>query len=76
MDAYLFIGERIRDLRKTQEMSQEEVAQRAGVSLNLVNRLERGVITDPHYLTLVGLAKAFGMRVEKLIERRELDEQN
>jgi transcriptional regulator with XRE-family HTH domain len=75
MDAYLFLGERIRDLRKTQEMSQEEVAQRAGVSLNLVNRLERGVITDPHYSTLVGLAKAFGMRVEKLIERRELDEQ-
>jgi transcriptional regulator with XRE-family HTH domain len=69
----LFIGERIRDLRRIRGMSQEEVARRAGVSLNLVNKLERGVITDPHYSTLVGLAKAFSVRLEQLIEEEEVE---
>jgi len=55
------VGNRIRDRRKALSLSQEALARRADVSLNLINKLERGVITDPHYSTLIGVARALGM---------------
>ncbi len=61
------IGERVRTGRKALHLSQEEVARRAGVSLNQVNRLERGEIVDPHYSTLAGLATALDMHISELV---------
>jgi transcriptional regulator with XRE-family HTH domain len=61
------IGDRVRAKRKALRLSQEAVARRAGLSLNQVNRLERGEITDPHYSTLSGLAKALGTPISELI---------
>jgi DNA-binding XRE family transcriptional regulator len=61
------IGERVRAGRKALNLSQEEVARRAGVSLNQVNRLERGEIVDPHYSTLAGLATALDMQISELV---------
>jgi transcriptional regulator with XRE-family HTH domain len=65
------IGDKVRATRKAAGISQEEVARRAGVSLNVINRLERGVITDPHYSTLRGLARALNMPVEELVAEGE-----
>src|SRR5918993_3176684 len=62
------IGERVRAGRKALHLSQEEVARRAGVSLNQVNRLERGEIVDPHFSTLAGLATALEMQISELVE--------
>jgi transcriptional regulator with XRE-family HTH domain len=62
------LGTRVRDARKAQQLSQEALAREADLSLNLVNKLERGVVTDPHYSTLSGLARALGMTVEQLVE--------
>jgi transcriptional regulator with XRE-family HTH domain len=61
------IGDKVRATRKAAGISQEEVARRAGVSLNVINRLERGVILDPHYSTLRGIASALGVPVEDLV---------
>jgi transcriptional regulator with XRE-family HTH domain len=61
------IGDKVRATRKAAGISQEEVARRAGVSLNVINRLERGVILDPHYSTLRGIARALGVLVEDLV---------
>jgi transcriptional regulator with XRE-family HTH domain len=61
------IGERVRTGRKALHLSQEEVARRAGVSLNQVNRLERGEIVDPHFSTLAGLATALDMHISELV---------
>src|SRR5918993_2737846 len=61
------IGERVRTWRKALHLSQEEVARRAGVSLNQVNRLERGEIVDPHFSTLAGLATALNMHISELV---------
>jgi transcriptional regulator with XRE-family HTH domain len=61
------IGERVRAGRKALHLSQEEVARRAGVSLNQVNRLERGEIVDPHFSTLSGLATALDMQISELV---------
>lgn len=62
------IGERVRRRRKALYLSQEAVARRAGVSLNQVNRLERGEIVDPHFSTLTVLATALDMQISELVE--------
>ena len=61
------IGDKVRATRKAAGISQEEVARRAGVSLNVINRLERDVILDPHYSTLRGIASALGVPVADLV---------
>lgn len=66
------LGTRVRDVRKSRKLSQEALAREAGVSLNQVNKLERGVITDPHYSTLSGIARALDMTVEQLVEEPAL----
>ncbi len=63
------LGERVREARRARDLSQEALAREAGVSLNQVNKLERGVITDPHYSTLYGLASALEVSVEDLAGR-------
>jgi transcriptional regulator with XRE-family HTH domain len=37
------IGKRIQELRKKQKLSQEQVAERAGINSNYVSRIERGM---------------------------------
>jgi transcriptional regulator with XRE-family HTH domain len=66
------IGDKVRATRKAAGISQEEVARRAGVSLNVINRLERGVILDPHYSTLRGIASALGVPLEDLVREPAL----
>jgi transcriptional regulator with XRE-family HTH domain len=66
------IGDKVRATRKAAGISQEEVARRAGVSLNVINRLERGVILDPHYSTLRRIASALGVPVEDLVREHAL----
>lgn len=63
----MVLGPRMRERRTALGLSQEAVAREAGVSLNLVSKLERGVVTDPHYSTLVGLAGALGVAVDELV---------
>jgi transcriptional regulator with XRE-family HTH domain len=65
------IGDRIRMVRKAVGVSQEEVARRAGTSLKNVGEIERGLVTDPHYSTLRGIAHALGMPVEVLVKEEE-----
>jgi transcriptional regulator with XRE-family HTH domain len=59
-------------MRRAMDLTQEEIARRAGVSLNWVNALERGRISDPHISTLLDLADALGVGVEELV-RKEAD---
>jgi transcriptional regulator with XRE-family HTH domain len=66
------LGERVRAVRKARDLSQEALAREAGVSLNLVNKLERGVVTDPHYSTLSGIARALGVPVQELVREPAL----
>ena len=64
----MHIGEHIRSARKAAKLSQENLARQAGVTMNLVSRLERGEIRDPHYSTLSGIADALGVSVTELLE--------
>jgi len=47
------------------------LARRADISMKVVQRLETGDITDPHYTTLVRLAGALGMSLAELVGESE-----
>lgn len=70
------LGERIRALRTAQGLSQETLAQRAGITKNQVQLLEAGRSTgregqvgpsNPKLSTLVGLAFVFDMSVAEVL---------
>jgi len=61
------IGARIREGRKAQGLSQEAFAQKSGVTLSLISKVERGVIADLHYSTLAGVARALGISIGELV---------
>jgi len=56
------LGQRLRALRLVQEMSQQELAQMAGLSLGAVRKLERD--GQSSLATLVRVAQALGVVVE------------
>jgi len=58
----------IRTARKARGLSQEAVARRADISLNLMGRIELGTVKNPHYTTLHGIAHALDMTVDELVE--------
>ena len=64
-------GKRIRRVRRDQELSQRELAQRAGLSLNTVSLIERGRRT-PGVDTLARIARALGVSPGELIEEPAL----
>jgi XRE family transcriptional regulator, regulator of sulfur utilization len=55
-------------LRSTARLSREELARRAGVSVDLVHSLEQGRTANPTLRTLLRLADALGVTVGELIE--------
>jgi XRE family transcriptional regulator, aerobic/anaerobic benzoate catabolism transcriptional regulator len=66
MDAQKRLGQRIREHRKERRMSQTELAQRAGVALMTISRLEWGE-HDPHVRTLSQIAKGLGVPLFELM---------
>jgi transcriptional regulator with XRE-family HTH domain len=63
----MVLGPRVRERRTALGLSQENLAHQAGVSLNAVHKLEAGRITDPHFSTLSGIARALDMTVAELV---------
>lgn len=60
------IQEKIYQLRKSKGMSQEELAEKVGVTRQAVSKWEMGVST-PELDTLVALAKCFGVTTDYLL---------
>ncbi|MDD3919500.1 helix-turn-helix domain-containing protein [Sphingobacterium sp. Mn56C] len=67
----LNIGERITQLRKQQNLSQDELAKKAGVSRTIIGNYERNTNT-PSIEVLIKLAKVFNVSVDFLIGEGEL----
>ncbi len=62
------IGDRIRAARKAAELSQEEVARRAGLSLKGMGEIERGDVEDPHISSLAKIAHALEVPIGDLVK--------
>jgi transcriptional regulator with XRE-family HTH domain len=66
MQAVVYVGERLKALRIRRALTQEELAQRAGLSKNAVNRLEVDK-AEPRMSTLRKLARALGVDPSELV---------
>lgn len=62
------IAYRLRTLREAAGLSQQDIAERADLSLSLVAKMEQGRKADPRASTLIALGAALGVRPGQLIE--------
>ena len=60
------LGERARQIRKERKMSQQSVADKSGLALRTVSRIERGLM-NPSFEVLSTLASALGTTVKGLL---------
>ena len=58
------IGQRITALRKLEGISQQELADRAGLTRQHIGRIEKGELVSVAYVTIQQIAEAIGMPVD------------
>ena len=58
------IGQRITALRKLEGISQQELADRAGLTRQHIGRIEKGELVSVAYVTIQQVAEALGMTVD------------
>lgn len=63
---YIEFGQRLKELRKKEKMSRDDLAQRCGVAGSTINNYERG-LRIPYADTAVKMAQIFNMSVEELL---------
>ena len=63
----LYIGDRLRQLRKQSLMTQEELATRSGVAVSTIIRIERNQV-EPHGSTIRKLAEALRVEPQELVK--------
>jgi len=63
------IGQRITALRKLKGISQQELANRAGLTRQHIGRIEKGELVSVAYVTIQAIAEALGMTVDIVDER-------
>jgi transcriptional regulator with XRE-family HTH domain len=62
------LKEKLREERRRAALTQGELAEKAGVGINTVVRIETGEITEPRVSTLRKLAQALGVQPRDLLE--------
>ena len=62
------LKEKLKDERRRAAFTQGELAEKAGVGINTIVRIETGEITEPRVSTLRKLADALGTQVRDLLE--------
>ena len=60
------LGMKIKSVRESMNLTQEQFAQKCGMSKNYIGMLERGE-RNPSYLTLVKIASKIEINLQKLI---------
>ena len=63
------LDQRIKQLRKKAGLSQQKLAEKSGLSYTVITKIEQGVAKRPSIQTMVKLADAFGISLDKLIGR-------
>ncbi|EFD0006602.1 TPA: helix-turn-helix transcriptional regulator [Escherichia coli] len=61
------IGDNIRRMREAAKLSQQELADKSGISKAQISRLENGTQKNPQIQTVIALATELGTTVEELI---------
>ena len=63
----LYIGDRLRDLRKRALLTQRDLADKSGVGVTTIIRIERNQV-EPHGRTIRRLAEALEVAPEELVK--------
>ncbi len=63
------LAKNIKKLRKKLEISQEELAKKAGITYSTLIKIESGANKNPTIQTVSKLANAFNVSVDKIIGR-------
>ena len=66
MLAVLYIGDKLRERRKRALLTQQELAERSGVAITTIIRVERNQV-EPHARTIRKLADALGIDPKELL---------
>ncbi len=67
MDSTKFVGEKIKSLRQTKEISVTELAERSGLAEEQINRIENNVDL-PSLAPLIKIARALGVRLGTFLD--------
>jgi transcriptional regulator with XRE-family HTH domain len=70
MDVEKLLGLNVRDLRRQQQLSQEELAHRADMDRSYISDLERG-LRNPSVKAIGRIAQALGVPPDALLRGRE-----
>jgi len=63
------LQQRIKQVRKKIGWSQQKLAEKAGLSLAVITKIEQGVAKRPSIQTMVKLADALGISLDELVGR-------
>jgi transcriptional regulator with XRE-family HTH domain len=66
----LYISDRLRDLRKRALLTQQELADKSGVGVTTIIRIERNQV-EPHGSTIRKLAEALEVEPQELVRRAD-----
>ncbi|MGW6744979.1 helix-turn-helix domain-containing protein [Streptomyces sp. NPDC055025] len=67
MNTSTSIGDRIRSLREFRDVTQEQLAERAGVHVDTIRKLEQNIRQSARINTLRALARALDVQLERLV---------
>jgi len=63
------LDQRLKELRKKTGWSQQKLAEKAGLSFNVITKIEQGIAKRPTIQTMVKLADAFEISIDELVGR-------
>ncbi|EKD27689.1 MAG: helix-turn-helix protein [uncultured bacterium] len=60
----------IKKFRKNSGLTQQQLAEKAGLSYNVITTLEQGTAKQPTIQTIIKLADAFKISIDELVGRK------
>jgi len=67
------LGKKIRNLRKKQGLSQDELARKADIPYTTLTKIEIDVIKKPSVFAVAKIAEALGVSLDDLINKYVID---
>lgn len=61
---------KLKQLRKKAGWSQQKLAEKAGLSYNVITKIEQGSAKNPNIQTMIKLANAFQVSLDDLVGRK------
>jgi len=63
-------SKKLKQLRKKSGWSQQKLAEKAGLSYNVITKIEQGSAKNPNIQTMIKLADVFQISLDELVGRK------